>query len=322
MATSAISGLSAALYRDEPEEYIVTPNLGNNKDLCFVSKNGVTPSLTIAVAGLGTELSVSVVDSDITINSATDGSGEATSTAAQIVAAFNTSAEAKALGYLRIPPGSDGSGIPGALSHTHGANGVIFTELALADSGDHLTYQAVAGYRYWDPTVAATIEKQVHGAGGWVDITNSCEINYLRGSITVSAALNADDLVRASGTRRSELAFRKVINLYAGKMTIDNKEVDVTSIDSGGWEEVMGGLRGFEYSADAFFYYDPITYPDPATTDLLSKLIAKFYSIYTGSKSWVGWGYLKGIEVVLNDPKSAQKQNLKFIGTDEIYPEF
>ncbi|OPX80435.1 MAG: hypothetical protein A4E45_00055 [Methanosaeta sp. PtaB.Bin039] len=321
MTTSAISGLSAALYRDEPEEYVVTANLGSNRDLCFVSKNGVTPSITIVVSGLGTSLSVVVVGNDITINSATDGAGVATSTAAQIVAAFNASADAIALGYLRLTPGSTGAGVTGALSHSHGANGVAFTELSLVDSGDHLTYQAAAGSRYWDPSIAATIEKQVHGAGGWVDITSSCEINYLRGSITVSAALNADDLVRAAGTRRSELAFRKVINLYAGKMTINNKEVDITSIDSEGWAEFLGGIRGFEFAADAFFYYNAITYPDPATTDLLSKLIAKFYSNYSGAKSWVGWGYLKGIEAILNDPNAAQKETIKFVGTHEIYPE-
>ena len=95
--TSAVSGLSAALYRDEPEEYVVTANLGSNRDLCFVSKNHAVPGVAIIVSGLNTPLSVSVASSDITINSATNGAGVATSTAAQIVAAMNAYPTAFAL---------------------------------------------------------------------------------------------------------------------------------------------------------------------------------------------------------------------------------
>jgi len=137
--TNAKSGLDAGLYRDETAEYLVTDH-GSNRDLCFVSKAGVTPSIEIVVSGNDTPLSVSVVGSDVTVHSATNGSGQATSTASQIKAAIEANINASALWAVRIPPGQDGSGVTGELLHTHAAEGVAFTSISLADLGDHLQY--------------------------------------------------------------------------------------------------------------------------------------------------------------------------------------
>jgi len=311
--TSAVSGLSAALYRDEPEEYVVTA-LGSNRDLCFVSKNHAVPSIEIVVAGNNTPLTIDVTGSDVVINSATDAGGAATSTAAAILAAMALDAEATALWSARLPPGQTGAGIPGAVAHAHGANGVVFTSLALADSGDHLTYQAAAGYRYWSS--CTLIEKQVHGAGQWVNITSSCVINLLRGSITVAAALNSDDLVRATGVRRAETAFRKVMLLYDGKLKIDGKEIDTTNLDDAGWGSAISGKKSWEFTAGAFYYDGSIP-----IDDIGSSLIAKFYAIYATAKSFVGYGTLGSLENVLANPNDAQKQTITCKGTGEIYPE-
>ena len=128
--SSAVSGLSAALYQDEGEEYVVTPALGSNRDICFVSKNHATNKVEIVVSGNNTPLSVSAAAPKLTINSATDGSGNATSTAAAIVAAVNADAGAFALFEARLPPGSTGAGVTGALAETTAHDGLAFTGLA------------------------------------------------------------------------------------------------------------------------------------------------------------------------------------------------
>lgn len=309
----AVSGLSAALYRDEPEEYVVTA-LGSNRDICFVSKNGVTNSVEIIVAGNNTALTVTDSGSKATINSATGAGGAATSTAAQIVAAFNEDAGAFALFTARLAAGQTGAGVTGALAEVHAADGVAFASLALTDSGAHLTYQAAAGYRYWSSCSA--VEKQVGGEGAWVDITSSCTINLLRGSITVATALGATDLVRATGVRRAETAFRKVMLLYDGKLKIDGKDIDTTNLDDAGWGSAISGKKSWEFSAGAYYYDGSIP-----ISEIGSRLIAKFYAIYATAKSFVGYGTLQSLENVLANTNEAQKQTITCKGAGEIYPE-
>ena len=80
--TLAKSGLDAALFLDEPEEYVVTSALGSNRAICFASKNGSDASVEIIVSGNDTPLSIADSGTKITINSATGSGGAATSTAA------------------------------------------------------------------------------------------------------------------------------------------------------------------------------------------------------------------------------------------------
>jgi len=95
--TSAISGLSAALFRDEARPYVVIEQTGN-KGCCFVAlQTSPMPEIRIVVAGNSTTLSISVVGSVVTVNSATNASGVATSTTTQIIDAVNAHAQAKLL---------------------------------------------------------------------------------------------------------------------------------------------------------------------------------------------------------------------------------
>ena len=311
--TQAVSGMSAALYQDESLYYVVTA-LGSNRDLCFVSQNLAVPSIRILVAGNNTALSIGVSGSDVTINSATNGGGAATSTAALILAAMQASAPATALWTVRLPPGQDGSGVTGAMSLAHGADGVTFTSLALTDSGDHLTYQSAAGYRYWSS--CSLVEKQVHGAGGWVDITSSVKINLVRGSITIGVALNNDDLVRATGVRRSENAFQKVMNLYDGKTNINGKDIDTSSLDDAGWGSSIVGAKKWVLTCAAFFYSGSLP-----PSKISARLYTKFYAIYLTGKSFIGIGNIASLDHVLANPNEAQKQTITINGQGEIYPE-
>lgn len=307
--TSAISGLSAALFRDEPEEYVVTAELGSNKDICFVSKNHTTNKIEIVVSGNNTPLSISVASPKVTVNSATNGSGVATSAAAAIMAAVNADASAFALFSARLPPGSTGAGVTGAMAEKTAAAGVAFTALALVDSGDHLTYRAAAGYRYWDESAALTI----YSDGS--PVTSGFTVNRLEGKVTFSASMSGH-AITATGTRRSLLAFRKVFGLFDGKIKIDGKEIDTSSVDDSGWGSSIISMRSWEIAANAFFYDGSI--PIEA---LSVKYLWKFYSVLATTPFCVGWGEIRSMENLLANPNDAQKQNVTVKGAGALYIE-
>lgn len=102
---------------------LTTALAGANNDLTFLARTpgtgGNSIRVRIVVAGASTPLSVSVSGSDITINSATDGSSAATSTAAQVIDAVNRSAAASTLVWAQNAPQSDGSGVVAALGFTN-----------------------------------------------------------------------------------------------------------------------------------------------------------------------------------------------------------
>ncbi len=311
--TSAVSGLSAALYRDEPEEYVVTAALGSNRDICFVSKDGVNNSVEIVVGESTATLSVDVTGAKLTITSAnTDGS--ATSTAKQIVDAVNADVDAAALFTARLPPGSTGAGVTGAVAELTAHDGVHFTEVNLVDSGDHKTFQAAAGGRYW--TSMTKLEVDVGHDGSWVEQTSGYTVNLLRGSITLDTAIAAGDLVRATGLRRSELAFRKIIGLFDGKLKIDGKEIDTTSVDDAGWGSSITGAKSWDFSAGTF-YYDG----SALLTDIAESCLWKFYSVLATIPFAIGMGSIQSLDHVLASVTDAQKQTLVVKGNGEIYPE-
>jgi len=311
--TLAKSGLDAALFLDEPEEYVVTATLGSNRDICFVSKNHATNKVEIVVGGVTAPLSVAVVGPKLTITSAnTDGS--ATSTAAQIVAAVNADANAFALFEARLPPGSTGAGVTGAMSEATAHDGVHFTETSLADTGDHKTFQAAAGSRYWSSMTK--LEVDVGHDGSWVEQTSGYTVSLVKGSITLDTAIATGDLVRATGIRRSLLAFKKVFGLFDCKLKIGSKDIDTTTGDDGGWTSSIAGAKNWEASYGSFFYDGEIP---------ISKLSVsyywKFYSTLATVPFAIGKGIIQSLENLLVNPNDAQKQTGTIKGSGELYLE-
>ncbi len=307
--TSAISGLSAALFRDEARPYVVIEQTGN-KGCCFVAlQTSPMPEIKIVVAGNSTPLSVSVSSNVVTVNSATDGGGVATSTSAQIVDAVNAHAQAKLLLLGRLSPGSDGSGIPGAFTQTPATYGIGFTGIELTDSGDHLTYQAAAGSRYWDETKSLT----VYSDGSAV--TSGFTVSYLKGSVTFSSSMTGHTIT-ATGTRRSVYAMQKVMGLFDGKIKIDGKEIDTTSCDDTGWASYIMGSSSWELTASHYYYNGDIP-----LTEFKQPSLWKLYAVGCTTPFAIGKGVLMSIENILVSVNDAQKQNITVRGQGEIYLE-
>jgi len=308
--TSSVSGMSAALFRDESRPYVVI-ELTANKGCCFVAlRDDPMPSLEIVVAGMGTSLSVVVVGNDVTVNSATDDdTGDATSTAQEIIDAVNADSAAKLLFLGRLSPGSDGSGIPGAFAQTDAAYGVAFTALGLVDSGDGLTFQAAAGLRYWDEAESLTIYD------GGVEVTSGFTVNYLKGSVTFDTLMSGHTIT-ATGTRRSEYAMQKVMGLFDGKIKIDGTEIDTTSCDDAGWASSIAGNTSWELTASHYYYNG-----DVPLTEFKQPSLWKFYAVGCTTPFAIGKGVLMGIENILASVNDAQKQNITVKGQGEIYLE-
>lgn len=106
---------------------LTTALTGTNNDFLFKARydgtQGNAIRVRIVVAGVSTPLSITVSAKDITINSATTAGSAASSTAAQVIALFNTTPAACALAYAELAPGNDGTGVVAALAFTNLAGG-------------------------------------------------------------------------------------------------------------------------------------------------------------------------------------------------------
>jgi hypothetical protein len=279
---------------------------------------GLLGSITIVVSGSETPLSVSVVEDAVTINSETNVGGDAVSTAQEVMDAVNVHATAKGKFHVRLPNYSDGSGVVAAITHTHAADGTAFSQIALADSGDHHIYQAAMGYRYWDTSETLLIQKRIHNSGDWVTVYPL--VYYISGRVYFAAALNSDDVVRATGTRRAEGNFQKLFNMYAGQLTFNQVSQIATNDDSGGFEESVRGLVNFQYTADTYYYDDPAQ-EQLDLQDMTTHIVLKAYEYKTGNIAFIGYGYISADSLIFFSTRNAQSKKVTFKGDGELYPE-
>lgn len=132
----AIAGFGCKLQRGEGGGIAAVKasvTLGtSNSQVKFTARNAGTGgnSITVAVvvSGNSTPLSVSVTNKAITINAATNGSGTAISTAAQIIDAVNAKSQASQL-VLASKGAGDGTGVIAAASSTALTSGADTTEV-------------------------------------------------------------------------------------------------------------------------------------------------------------------------------------------------
>ena len=225
------------------------------------------------------------------------------------MAAVNADAGAFALFEARLPPGSTGAGVTGAMSEATAADGVAFTALSLVDSGDHLTYQAAAGSRYWDEDETLTIKSD----GGAV--SSGFTVSRIEGKVTFAASMSGHTIT-ADGVRRSLLAFQKVTGLFDGKLKIDGKEIDTSSVDDAGWGSSILSSRSWEMSAGAFYYDGSIP-----LVALAQKYLWKFYSVLSTTPFCIGWGAITSMENMMANPNDAQKQTVTIKGAGALYME-
>jgi len=155
LAAFPIENAAELLATEQVSAFLRTVLAGTNNNVDVVAvapgSGGLAITLAIVVAGNNTALSVGVVGNAITVNSATDGSGNPTTTAAKAIAAIRLSAAASALVTVALAPSNDGTGVLAALAATN--------------LGD------VSGTT---PTIDAKLQTTIDstGAAGWYDVPN------------------------------------------------------------------------------------------------------------------------------------------------------
>jgi len=102
---------------------LTTAIAGTNNDLVYTARQRGTGGNSIrvryVVSGTNTPLSVSVSGgNDVTVNSATDGGGAATSTASQVATAVLASQASNFLVSVSNAAGNDGTGVIAAMGFT------------------------------------------------------------------------------------------------------------------------------------------------------------------------------------------------------------
>jgi hypothetical protein len=101
---------------------------GDHNDLVYTAKMPGTAGNLVSVeylAGVSQTLAVSVDSKAITVQLGTNGAGVVTSTASQVLAAVQNSADAmRLLDSVALAAANDGTGTPAVLTHTHLQNGV------------------------------------------------------------------------------------------------------------------------------------------------------------------------------------------------------
>lgn len=137
---SGLSGKFVAFNIAPVPQGYATTSFGNpNANLTVTAKAiGTTPvRFRLLVAGNSTSLTVSVSSNDITVNVATDSSGNPTSTASQVIAAFNGNGSASALAVAALAPGSSGAAAVSSLDWVALSNfGSIATTTSLETVAD------------------------------------------------------------------------------------------------------------------------------------------------------------------------------------------
>ena len=169
------------------------------------------------------------------------------------------------------------------------ASKTTMTSQACVDAGAHLVYQAAWGYRRWSKADTLLIEKQVHGAGGWVDVTSSATINHILGKVTFGSALNPDDLVRATGKR---WAMVEVVDLCGISFDGSTKMLGDASTIRDAFEQYIPGKKNWKLSSDMWFV-------DGTYWNMLAAgpLIVEIFYRYDGTtkKCLVGRAQIDGV---------------------------
>lgn len=132
---------------------LTTALAGINNDLIYTARtpgvSGNEITVTYIVAGISTPLSVTVSATAITVNVATDASGNPTSTAAQVAAAIAANGDANFLVTTANAAGNDGTGVVaamGAAALTGGTVTVGGTDAFVQTSAP--TFQIAPDYRF------------------------------------------------------------------------------------------------------------------------------------------------------------------------------
>ncbi len=194
------------------------------------SGNDIT--INYAKSGNNTALAVTVADDAITVTLATDGSGDVTSTAADIVAAVNAHAEAKLL------VAAAGTGTASVANESVSATHLTGGDVASLETGENYLLNGSASKNMGEDDAAVLFVANKAGSDG-----NGIQIEYVKGTeLKVSVASNTITVALEEGCSALDIAAlvnedadaSALVTAYAGGSgEVPYEVVSATSLENG-----------------------------------------------------------------------------------------
>ena len=96
---------------------------------------------------------------------------------------------------------------------------------------------------------------------------------------------------------------KKIADVTNFDLTVNGEPIDVTTKDSGGWKEILMGLRSWSMSVEGVVDMQVTTASEQGVVELIAAEIARTQidligtNLVTGDKSYAGAGFITNVNV-------------------------
>lgn len=187
---------------------------------------------------------------------------------------------------------------------------IPLTDEAMTDSGDHQTYSITyTAKQYLDINTPVIIQKQTHGTGSWVTVSNYT-LKHVGAIVTFASANNNDDLIRIHSA--AYYAYSALGQGHTAEAASKIAAIDVTSFNPTGVETYIGGELNGQVKFDRW-WLDKLRMASLTARDLVVvSLVMPSGARYEG--------YAFSIDLTTkSDVKSAVGESLTFQITNEFF---
>lgn len=191
---------------------------------------------------------------------------------------------------------------------------VSFSNMALTDAGDHKTFSTPTGsaaQRYWDETVALTVQTAPDGST-WTTQTTGFTVQWVGGIIVfTNAVTGATPSCRVSGSYMpySVVARAKSIEI---NNALDILDVSDFGSSGTGWKTKLASLAGSEYKLGQWWI-------DTFYVSMLStRMVVSAYSGANANQRLEGFAFIKddSIKTAVNN---AVEEAISFESDGPVY---
>lgn len=198
---------------------------------------------------------------------------------------------------------------------------VSISNLALTDTGDHLTYKIGSSdeaKRYWDRTATFVFQQSSNGSS-WSTVTPS-SVQYVGGYVTFASAVGGTDQARInSGAYLPYAAIGDVLE-WAPELSRDTHETTcmTTTSTPTRWKTYKGGLLGGSFKIGRFLVDDTYLGLITVTTDdvLVASMVMDVTQSVPPRLECYGKLTKDGMKVPLND---LEMEDLDFVIDGQLY---
>lgn len=191
-------------------------------------------------------------------------------------------------------------------------NSVAFADLALENTGDHMTYRvptADSAHKYWDKLQQTIVTVDLGAGAGFQPPPVDYEIQHPSGYVVFTSELPAAAVVHVSGYAFS---LTQVGGAFSWNLDLKTTTLDATTFENNGWKNYVSAFREYSAKVEKFWVNDDLPIFD---TELM---FAFFVSTGSDQARFEGWGIIHGESIAVSVGELI-KAPLEIQGTDGIY---